>query len=143
MATIVVGIDGSSEAMTALRWAVAEAARREATVRAVAAYDYLIADVLGAPVQVHPIAGDPARAFAHAVAAVDAVKGDLPPGVTVEPEAVEGEPGRILCEVAEGADLLVVARHGTRGRRHHLGSVASYVVHHSPVPVVVLPAGTE
>jgi nucleotide-binding universal stress UspA family protein len=139
MGTIVVGIDGSSESTAALRWAVAEAARRNASIRAVAVYDYLIADVLGAPVQVHPIAGDPARAFEHAVAAVAAVKGDLPPGVTVEAEAAEGDPGRVLCELAAGAELLVVARHGSHARRHHLGSVASHVVHHSPVPVVVLP----
>jgi nucleotide-binding universal stress UspA family protein len=138
MGTIVVGIDGSSESIEALRWAVGEAARRKASVRAVAVYDYLIADVLGASVQLHPIAGDPARAFEHAVQAVDAVRADAPE-VTVEPEAAEGDPGRVLCELAADAELLVVARHSGRGRRHHLGSVAGFVVHRSTTPVVVLP----
>lgn len=138
MGTIVVGIDGSPEAVHALRWAAKEAAFRGANVRAVAVYDYLIADVLGAPVQVHPIAGDPSRAFEHALAAVAAVTGDSP-DVAIEAEALEGEPGHVLCDIAGVAELLVVGRHSGRTRPHRLGAVASHVVHHSTCPSVVVP----
>jgi nucleotide-binding universal stress UspA family protein len=138
--TIVVGIDGSPASSVALAWAVREAGRRRATVRAVAAFDYVIVDVLGANVQLHPFTGDPARAFAHVTAAVDAARpeaGDVP----IEAEAVEGDPGRVLCELGRDAALLVVGRHGTRAGSHRLGSVASYVTHHSACPVVVVPGG--
>lgn len=136
--TIVVGIDGSPQAVQALTWAVAEAARRGASVRAVAVFDFLVVDVLGATVQLHPFTGDPARAFEHVTAAVEAVRPHAGT-VAIEPEAIEGDPGHVLCELARDAELLVVGRHGTRGGTHRLGSVASYVTHHSSCPVVVVP----
>jgi len=138
MTTIVVGIDGSPQAAQALAWAVREAARRSADVRAVAVYDYVVVDVLGANVQLHPFTGDPARAFEHATSAVATVQ-ERSDGVTVTPEALEGDPGRVLCEVAATADLIVLGRQGTRPGAHRLGSVASYVTHHSPCPVVIVP----
>lgn len=138
--TIVVGIDGSTEARAALAWAVREAAARGASVRALAVFDYVVVDVLGANVQLHPFTGDPARAFEHVTAAVEAVRPDAG-AVPLEPEAVEGDPGATLCEQSRDAALLVVGRHGTRGGSHRLGSVASYVTHHATCPVVVVPGG--
>ena len=140
MDTIIVGIDGSADAIDALRWAVREAARRGACVRALAAFDYLVVDVLGANVQLHPFTGGPARAFEHATLAVHAVQPEAGE-VAIEPEAVQGDPGRVLCDAARSAELVVVGRYGTRPGPHRLGSVASYVVHHSPCPVVVVPTG--
>ena len=137
--SIVVGIDGSPAATEALRWAVHEAARRDLPVRAVAVYDYLIADVIGASVQLHPFTGDPARAFEHAMAAAESVRKEMPEA-RVEPEAQEGDPGHVLCELAKDAELVVLGRHGTRLRPHRLGSVASHVVHHATCPVVIVPA---
>jgi nucleotide-binding universal stress UspA family protein len=136
---IVVGIDGSTEAVQALRWAVREAARRGATVRAVAVYDRAVMDVYGANVLLHPFTGNPSRAFEHATTAVDTVRGDAGT-VPVEPEAIEGDPGHVLCELGAAAALVVVGRHGTRPGPHRLGSVASYVTHHCACPVVVVPA---
>lgn len=136
--TIVVGIDGSPQSSDALAWAVGEAARRGASVRAVAAFDYLVVDVLGANVQLHPFSGDPARAFEHVTAAVEAVR-PTAGEVRVDAEAVEGDPGRVLCDLGRDAALVVVGRHGTRAGAHRLGSVASYVTHHCPCPVAVVP----
>ena len=141
MNSIVVGIDGSPEAVRALTWAVREAARRGARVRAVAVYDYAVVDLLGANVQLHPFTGDPARAFEHATLAVDAVRAEAGE-VVVEPEALEGEPGHVLCELSTEADLVVLARHGTLPGPHRLGSVSSYVTHHCTCPVVVVPPAT-
>jgi nucleotide-binding universal stress UspA family protein len=58
----------------------------------------------------------------------------------VEKVAVEGDPGRALCDVAveRGATVIVV---GTRGRgglkRAVLGSVSDHLVRNAPCPVVV------
>lgn len=138
MSTIVVGIDGSTSAQAALDWAVAEATRRGASVRVIGAFDYAVVDVLGANIRLHPFADDPAEAFEHVLAAVELAR-EGAPDVHLEPEAVEGDPGRVLCESAKDADLLVVGRHGTKGGAHRLGSVASYVTHHATCPVAVVP----
>lgn len=51
-----------------------------------------------------------------------------------------GDPGEQIVQAAvkEGADFIIT---GSRGlgtiRRTFLGSVSDYVVHHSPVPVLV------
>ncbi len=139
MTVIVVGIDGSAPARSALRWAAREAERRQASVRVIGAFDFAVVDVLGANVRLHPFADDPAKAFEHVLAAVDEVRA-LTPTVTFDPEAVEGDPGRVLCDAGKDADLVVVGRHGTRSGSHRLGAVASYVAHHCPCPVAVIPS---
>jgi nucleotide-binding universal stress UspA family protein len=62
----------------------------------------------------------------------------------VEKVAVEGDPGRALCDVAaeRGATVIVA---GTRGRgglkRALLGSVSDHLVRNAPCPVVVSAVG--
>ena len=61
------------------------------------------------------------------------------PAVTTR--AINGHAGRALLDAALGADLLVV---GTRGRGGFagllLGSTSTYLAHHSPCPLVIVPA---
>ena len=60
-------------------------------------------------------------------------------GVPVEVEAVEGNPGLRIPEIAKerGADLIVMGTHGRSGvQRVVLGSVAERVVRLSSVPVL-------
>lgn len=51
-------------------------------------------------------------------------------------------PGEVICKLAkdEGADIILI---GSRGvgtlRRTFLGSVSDYCVHHTHIPVVVIP----
>jgi nucleotide-binding universal stress UspA family protein len=60
--------------------------------------------------------------------------------VRVRHQVVHGHPRRILTEAGNGARMLVV---GTRGRSMlpdvELGSVSSYLLHHAPSPIVVVP----
>lgn len=59
-------------------------------------------------------------------------------GVDVESRLVQDRPALALITMARGAEVLVV---GAKGHGElpglHLGSVASYCVHHAPCPVVV------
>ncbi len=61
-------------------------------------------------------------------------------GVPVRVEVLAGPPGETLRRFAEDQqmDLLVVGRRGRGLSRHLLGSVSADVVHHSPVPVLVV-----
>lgn len=54
---------------------------------------------------------------------------------------LEGHPGETACRWAtdEGADLLVLASHRGRIERALLGSFASFVSHHAPCPVLLIP----
>lgn len=66
---------------------------------------------------------------------------DLDYKVTIH-DSPHNNPGVAIVEIAKttGADSIVV---GTRGlgiiRRTVLGSVSDYVIHHSPIPVLVCP----
>jgi nucleotide-binding universal stress UspA family protein len=140
MKRIVVGIDGSDGSLTALAWAIQEAATIGADVEAVLAYDFELAwidvgsDYQGIWMQGH---ADKARARLHEILGV-AVPPDSP--VVVRPLVVEGRPATVLVEVAKNADLLVV---GTRGRGGFagllLGSVSQRCAEQSSCPVVVVP----
>ncbi|NMO88230.1 universal stress protein [Actinomycetospora sp. TBRC 11914] len=136
---IVVGVDGSPGAEEALRWALAEAGRRGAALRAVVAVrppeSYSFEDV------VQP---DPAEGRRLATAEVRRRIEELreQTGSTAEAEAIAitGSSVPTLVEAAVDAELLVVGHRG-RGpwRSALLGSVALGVVLHAPCPVTVVP----
>lgn len=59
----------------------------------------------------------------------------------VESRVVEGDAGRVIVEIAatEDIDLIVMASHGRSAiLRVALGSVADYVVRHSPCPILLV-----
>lgn len=133
-----VGIDGSEGSHAALRWAVGQAARTGASVRAVIAWEY--PSTYGWVGAMYP--GDQGLAtWSQQVLleAVHTVLGDNPP-VVVETVVVEGQSVRVLLDESKGADLLVV---GSRGRGGFagllLGSVSQHCVQHARCPVVVIP----
>lgn len=132
---VVVGVDGSPDSKQALRWAVAQAQRIDGEVDAVTAWEVPVT------VMLLPTANEADYAD-HAVRTLEEtleeVLGEEPP-VVVHARALEGRPARVLTGAAQGAALLVIGSHG-RGELPgmHLGSVASYCVHHAPCPVVVL-----
>jgi nucleotide-binding universal stress UspA family protein len=130
---ILIGIDGSDSAGAAARWAAELAGQLDATVLAVHGFAR------------HPmLSGDTnddlyateQRAFADEWCAPLEEA-----GIDYQLVMEVGDPRDLLLSVAvrEHADMIVV---GNRGRSPvvelMLGSVAGYVSHHSPVPVVIV-----
>jgi len=139
---IVVGIDGSPQSRAALDWATHEAERAGGEIDAVFAYDSGLAWIdVGSQYEAVIVEHAAERAKQELHRALDDQANERPSPVVVHPLVVEGEPARVLVELAREADLLVV---GTRGRGGFagllLGSVSQRCAERSPCPVVVVPA---
>ena len=133
---IVVGIDGSDLSSAALHWALHQARLTGAEVKAVMSWElprsvwiYLTPT---STEENYELRAEEVMDRVLKEAASDF--GDVP----VHRVIVGKSPGLALAEAAEGAQMLVVGSHG-RGELPglHLGSVAGYVVHHAPCPVLV------
>lgn len=134
---IVVGVDGSEDSRRALRWAIEQAAAREADLQAVIvwqrAFDYGRNSYWPADMD---IADGARKRLADTIAEVTAGR----PGAGIEQLVLEGEPGQALCAFAADADLLVVGSRGLGGFAGLvLGSVSTKCAHHSRCPVVIVP----
>lgn len=139
MSVIVVGVDGSTGSLKALRWAIDEARLRGGSVRAVAAWSLPVAEIM--PAVMIPIPGgiQPGDAFADLLASIRIVCGDDSPP-DVEPVMVEGDAATALIEESRDADLVVVGSRGHGGFAGLLlGSVSEHVARYSHCPVVVVP----
>lgn len=136
MEHIVVGVDESSSAGDALRWAVRERALRDGRLSAVLVWTYLG--------QHHPSGDDvfrPGYGEQDAVAALaEFVKRTVPDDVAdIDQKVVCDLPARGLLDESAGADLLVVGSRGLGGfRRAMLGSVSQQLAHHATVPLVIV-----
>lgn len=132
---VVVGIDGSTRARHALRWAAAEARARGAALDVVHAWQLqvLAASPWG------PAMPDLGGIEAAAQETLDAALVDPAlKGLEVAGHHVNAGAARILMELAEGAGLVVAGSRGL-GRLGSalLGSVTRQLLHHAPCPVVV------
>jgi nucleotide-binding universal stress UspA family protein len=136
---IVVGVDGSSGAAAAARWAAAEAARRGAGIRLVAAVEWLEGPLVGLPVSEQRGADTllemADKSLEEAAVAVSGVAPELRP----ERQADVGYPVAMLAVESRQAGLLVIGA-GGHGRLASLvaGSVAVEVATQSACPVVVV-----
>jgi len=132
---IVVGIDGSEPAASALRWAVAEAKLRHCRLRVIHGYQ--------TPLVTMDMTGEALSAMEEASRQILAdVVGGLraeAPELEVETSSCPAGGAEALVEASQGAELVVV---GNRGRGGFagvlLGSVSTQVVHHAACPVVVV-----
>jgi nucleotide-binding universal stress UspA family protein len=131
---IVVGIDGSSDADTALRWAAKEARRRGATLQVV-----LVCSDAKFGRYIEESGAHSAVAAGQEI--IDAAVAALgPTGVTTERSAVKGHPAQVLVDAAASADLLVVGPRGLgRTRGAIQGSVSHACAHRSPAPLAIIP----
>jgi nucleotide-binding universal stress UspA family protein len=133
---IVVGIDGSSASVAALRWAANMAAAQRRELVAVAVWEPHPIAPYAPPEGLHPEERErPEHVLTAAVCeAVAAV-----PGVKVRQVPAAGLPARVLLRQAEGAELLVLGSH-----RHATayspapGPVVLACLRGAPCPVVVV-----
>lgn len=133
---VVVGVDGSTSAASALAWAAAVARRLGAEVVAVHA--------LGLLVHVGAVQ-EPAETHRRQVEALMAGPWTEPlrlSGVRHRTEVVEGNPviGLLAAASAHDASFVVVGRRGAGGFPGlQLGSTSQQLAQHAEVPVVIVP----
>jgi nucleotide-binding universal stress UspA family protein len=120
---ILIPLDGSTQAESALDWAPTLRARRIRLLR------------------VCP-AGEEGSADAAKAYLANAAERACPPGTLVEAHVVGGEPAdRIVAEAAASDLILMSTRGAGDGGRRLFGSVADRVSRHAPVPTVLLRSG--
>ncbi|MFC7496641.1 MULTISPECIES: universal stress protein [unclassified Nocardioides] len=136
---VVVGLDGSDFAVHALRYAIAEAAARRTSVRAIAAFDYVhpafsLDDELAARMK----AGAEDEAASVVPRALAQLGADAA-SVDIEHVAVAGPAAEAILDNSDDAQLIVVGSHG-KGlvRRVLLGSVSRQVLNDAERPVAVV-----
>jgi nucleotide-binding universal stress UspA family protein len=138
---ILVAIDGSPDAAQALAHAIDLAQSQHGRLT-------LITGVAELPPTIYLMAGEEtgrliesAKAQAQAILcqARDGVPADLPVTTVSTEKPIRGA---LICQIKDGRHDLVVM--GSRGRgavrATLLGSVSHYVLHHSPVPVLIVHA---
>ena len=138
---IVAGVDGSEEALHALRWAVGLARSVDAEIEVVTAYHYTPVGV-GSPwvPPVTVVSQQDMRAVASDVVD-DAVRKADAADVVVERTVCEGAAASRLQDRAQDADLLVVGSRGHGGFAGLLlGSVSRRCLVHPVGPVAVVPS---
>ena len=133
MDRILIGIDGSDSARAAARWAAELAGQLDATILAVHGFAR------------HPMLSGDTNDDLYATEQREFADEWCMPledsGVDYRLIMEVGDPRDLLLSIAvrEDADMIVV---GNRGRSPvvelMLGSVAGYVSHHAPVPVVIV-----
>jgi nucleotide-binding universal stress UspA family protein len=140
---IVVGFDGSDEAMHALDGAIflSEATGARITLVAVAEQPSVVFGKGGGAAGIRQLAEAITEERREQLEAGMARTGD---GQKIDGSVVHGDPAEALREAAADADLLMI---GSRAygpmRTVLLGSVAGKLVHSAPCPVLVYPRGAE
>lgn len=136
---VVVGVDGSEYALSATRWAGAEARRRGLPLRIVSAVGWTTYAPVGLPAlgeYRRGLALETARAMVDAAADVATA---TVPDVEVQREVRGGVPSRVLVEESASANVLVVGNRGSGGFAGlTLGSVGVTLAAHARCPVVVV-----
>lgn len=139
MGKIIVGMDTSPGAATALRWAVREGELRGWDVTAVMAWNYLDQAHAGPGGRFDPAYSEVAVSTRLEEAVTEAVGLDAARGLSKQ--VVNDMPAAGLIAAADDADLLAVGARGLGGfRALLLGSVSEQCLHHAPCPVAVVRA---
>lgn len=141
---VMVGVDGSPQSELALRCALREARRWQATVVVVSAVPVnTVTGVLAwlpEPVDHRAVLADVEESLALVLERV----ADEAQGLTIERRVLDGTGAAVLTGMSDDADLLVV---GSRGRGGFtgllLGSTSQAVLHHAQCPVLVVNKGAD
>ncbi|GAA3434942.1 universal stress protein [Kutzneria kofuensis] len=130
---IVVGVDGTEVSQKALEWAVNEGRVRHTPVHVVHAWRF---DPMTDLLPREQIKEDSAGLLAREIAG-------LADSEHVSYSSVQGDAARVLHEVSEGEDMLVLGSHRRNSVGELLfGSVSRECLRYATVPVVVVPAGS-
>lgn len=133
--TVVVGVDGSPEALVAARWAVWQAALRGLDVQLVYSYPLPLMDAPVCSSFFDDFAEAGRTVLAEALGALE-----VPPAVAVSTLVAETLPTLLMQRLSRTAVLVVVGQHATAWYdRLGRGSVVSPLAHHAGCPVVVVP----
>jgi nucleotide-binding universal stress UspA family protein len=142
MGRIVIGIDSSNTSLKALRWALAEAKLRGASLEMVHAFPR--PELIGMTMVVSLPTDDELREASAQVLTEALASVGGPGDVKVSQHVGAGGPASVLVEVAKDAELLVLGSRGLGGFRGMLlGSVTQQVIAHAPCPVVVITPDEE
>ena len=132
---VIVGVDGSTSSMGAVRWAGDYAAATGAAISLVAAWEWPTS--YGWPIPL-PEDYDPASDAERILAEAAAAARERHPSLSIETVAVEGPAAKALVDASKSASLLVV---GSRGHGQFagmiIGSVSEHCVAHAHCPVLV------
>jgi nucleotide-binding universal stress UspA family protein len=145
--SIVVGTDGSGTARTALHQAIELAARCQARLQIVSAYEPVSDPRLRqAQIELPEDLEWMINPRADVLALLDEAKGAATGAGVAEVEtfARQGDAADAILDVAEEqrADLIVVGNRGMTGaKRFLLGSVPNKVSHHAPCSVLIVRSG--
>jgi nucleotide-binding universal stress UspA family protein len=137
---IVVGVDGSPASRAVLEWAGDEAVRHGSELVVLTAWLPVPPPLAGtsSTLPTHGVTDASETAKEQLMAAIRDVLGEDPP-VLVQPQVKEGSAAKLLIDLSEDADLLVV---GARGHGAFagmlLGSVSHHVAAHAKCTVVVV-----
>lgn len=137
--SVVVGVNGSPEAVAATKWAAAEATRIGTSLTIVssystASYNATAMDGGLAMADDESLKQGAIEITEQALAAI----ADFP--LEVETEIRLGDPATVLVEMSEQANLLVIASHGGGGLTDRLlGAVSATVPARAHCPVVLVP----
>jgi nucleotide-binding universal stress UspA family protein len=146
MATVLLATDGSELATAAITRAVAALGPDHRYLALAAVPPAFVPTASVSPMETHPTLVDPnleaeleAEQRAEVADDLDALDAALAPDLEHLVEV--GDPGPTICAVAEreAVDIVVVGSHGHGWlQRVLMGSVSTYVLHHSPCPVLVV-----
>lgn len=144
MTGIVVGVDDSTGAVVALRWAMDEAERRREPLTVVSVVNELPVAVPAfyATDEVGRLEDRRASTRRWAERTLAGLINERPAadGAEAHVEVRSGDPAKVLVEASADASMVVVGSRGAGGfSRLLLGSVSTAVVHHAKCPVVVVP----
>jgi nucleotide-binding universal stress UspA family protein len=139
---IVVGVDGSPNGTSALRWAMTQAKLTGASIETVTAWHD--PPMIGYSHGRSPVMHDGESVATTAEKILTETVADIARQqdhrVEIRTRVVQGHPAQVLLEAATGAQMLIV---GSRGHGALagplLGSVSRHCVQHAPCPVLVVP----
>ncbi|WP_345312198.1 universal stress protein [Gordonia alkaliphila] len=140
MSVVLVGVDGSAEAVNAVRWAAQEAKLEGADLKIVSAYTTTTSDY--APGLVIPqdvidaIRGEVSKYVQDAAKVAE----EAAPGITIHGSIAEGDAAHVMIDFSEDAEMVVLGSRGLGGLKGlFLGSVSTSVAAHAKSKVVIVP----